>query len=78
MVYRDDLDPPFGHQPLPYDPWDDPDNPPVAPADDDLRRAVREAMDRHPGSPSRIKADLKRHGHGDIPLGVIHGVKAGM
>lgn len=77
MVYYDDQIPSVTHQPLPYDPWDDPDNPPVAPDDDNLRRAIQQAMDRHPGSPSRIKVDLKRHGH-NVPLGVIHGVKAGM
>lgn len=79
MVYWDDQNPPGGHRNLPHDPWDDWSVTPTAPSDDALRRAIQEAMARHPNhGPSRIKADLWHHGRLDVPIAVIFGVKAGM
>jgi len=77
MVYYDDR---TGwvpsHQPIPYDPWAG--ETPTAPPDDEVRRAVREVMDRRPDwAPSRIKSDLWRQGV-DVSIAVIFGVKAGM
>lgn len=76
MVYYDDR---TGwvpsHQPIPYDPWE---VTPTAPANDTVRQAVREVMDRRPDwGPSRIKSELWRQGL-DVPVAVIVGVKAGM
>jgi hypothetical protein len=77
MVYRDDSDPPIGHQPLPYDPWDYNGIQPAPPADDE-RQAILMAMERRPNhGPSRLKSDLKRDGL-DVSLEVICGVKAGL
>lgn len=79
MVYHDDSAPPISDYRTPYDPWDEPGNPSVAPSSDNLRQAINEIMDRHPKwSPSQIRANLWRQGLSDVSLGAICGVKAGL
>lgn len=78
MVYYDDQASPVRHQRLPYDPWDDPDDPPTAPSDG-LRQVILGVMRAHPAwGPSRIRADLRHQGYGEVALSAIHGVKAGL
>jgi hypothetical protein len=79
MVYWDDQAPPISHYALPYDPWDDWSVTPAAPASDELRQAIKAAMDLKPGhGPSRIKADLWHGARLDVSIAVIFGVKAGL
>lgn len=78
MVYYDDQMPPQSHQPLPHEPWDDSDHPPTVPTDG-LRQVILGVMRAHPSwGPSRIRADLRHQGYGDVALGAIHGVKVGL
>lgn len=63
-----------------YDVWNDPDNPPVAPANDTIRQAIKGVMERHPRfGPGMIEAFMRNtDGYPTVPIEAIYGVKAGM
>lgn len=61
---------------IPYDAWGEP---PTAPTTDQVRRAVRDMITRHPNhSPAQIALNLRRDEHIEVSTAEICGVKAGM
>lgn len=74
MTYNDDYGPQLRHQNLPLEPE------PAEEPTDEVRRLVREALERRPNrinSPRRIEATL-RHGGVTVPVAQIAGALAEM